>query len=264
MGGGGGGIGGLVSGGANAFVGNTTFGAYTPNGRGWLQGNDPVSALSYGASGGLYDKMGQQQRLDDVLRSIPQVVRPDYPGYKSILDQNNNLPANMQINPNTQGLDKLKAETLAAGASPWAMSQVNQVNANKGNALAANGMQAQSNMRSANRAVSATTGLSAAAQSRMQAQANKAKMLGNQAINRQATQNTQDIMTADAGQKDQSLAALPQLQLQALQPQQTNIQNTLTQKSARDLADLERYKTEMGSWASANTAKAIQNSGGKK
>lgn len=260
----GGGIGGAIGGVVNGGIGIATGGAYTPDGRGWTQGNDPLDALGYSLSGGMYDKMGDKQKLNDLLRSIPNVARPNYPGYQSLVDGNNNLPSQFKLNANTAGLDKLKAETMAPGMSPWAAAQINQVNANKGNAIAANGMQAQSNVRQAGSSLAGSTGLSSAAQKRIQEQSQKSRMLANQAAARQATQNTQNIMTEDAKQKDTNLAALPQLQLTALQPQQTNIQNTLTSKSARDMADLERYKTEMSSWATANTAKAIEKSGGGK
>lgn len=261
----GGGIGGVVGGVVNGGIGAMTGGAWTPDGRGWTQGNDVGSALGYSYSGGLYDRMGDKMDAQSLINSIPNIARPDYPGYQSVLDNNNNLPAQFQLNANTQGLDKLKAEAMGTGPTPWAASQINQINANKGNMIAANGMQAQANNRQASSAVAQQGGLSSAAQKRIQEQSNRSKLFANQAASRQATQNTQNVMTADAQQKDQNLAALPQMQLEAMNPQMTNIQNTLTQKSARDTADLERYKTEVSSWASANTAKAIEKSGsGKK
>lgn len=261
----GGGIGGVVGGVVNGGIGAVTGGAWTPDGRGWTQGNDVGSALGYSFSGGLVDRMGDKMDAQSLMRSIPNIARPNYPGYQSILDNNNNLPSQFQINPNMDALNKLKGETMSGAPSPWAAAQMNQINAQKGNTIAANGIQAQTNMRQANSALASTTGLSGAAQKRIQEQAQKSKMLANQAAARQATQNTSNVMTADAQQKDTNLAALPQMQLTALNPQMTNVQNTLTQKSARDTADLERYKTEVSSWASANTAKAIEKSGsGKK
>lgn len=248
----------------SATVGTMTGGAWTPDGKGWTQGNNVADSLRNSYSYGIDDPIGKDRALNDILKGIPNIQRPEYPGFKSLLNENNQLGNQFQLNANTQGLDKLRAETLAPGPSPWATAQAGKIANDKGNSIAQNGMLAQSNMRQANRNVSATTGLSGAAQKRMQEQADRSKMLGNQAISRQAMQNTQNVMTQDAQQKDTNLAALPGMELTALQPQQTNIQNTLTQKSARDYADLERYKTEMGSWASANTAKAIEKSGGKK
>jgi hypothetical protein len=262
--GGGGGLGGALGGIANAGIGAATGGAWTPNGQGWTQGNSYGNAIGYSLSGGMYDKKGQDQKLQDLINSIPNIARPNYPGYESLLDGTNKLPQQFQVTPNKLALDKLRGEALSTAPSAWAAAQMAQTDAAKGNSIGQNGMLAQSNMRQANRAVSGTTGLSGEAQKRIQQQSERSRMFANQGVARQATQNKAQIMTADAQQKDTSLAQLPNLELQGLQPQQFNIQNTLTQKSARDLADLERYKTEMGSWATANTAKAIQNSGGGK
>jgi hypothetical protein len=262
--GGGGGLGGAISNIGNAGIGAATGGAWTPNGRGWTQGNDVGSSLGYSMSGGMYDKMGDQQKLQALLNSIPNISRPEYPGYQSLLNGQNQLPGQFQSQGNNQALTKLRNEAMSPGMTPWASAQMAQADTNKGNAIAQNGMLAQANMKQANRAISATTGLTGEAQKRIQAQGEKSRLLANQGIARQATQAKAGIMTQDAQQKDNTLSQLPNLELQALQPQQFNIQNTLQQKSARDLADLERYKTEMGSWATANTAKAIQNSGGGK
>jgi len=197
------------------------------------------------------------------MGSIPNVQKATYPGFKSYLDENYQLPSNMQLNPNTQAMDQLRNQALETGPSAWTQARLSEVQGAVPGQINQANQFAQGSLANAKNFLKSESGLSNSLSNQLDNQNSLSSMLQGQNLRQAANVRSRDLMLGDAQAKETALNALPGMELNYAQPGQTNITNTLNELTATNAADVKRYQTEMESWARANTAGATASSGKK-
>lgn len=170
---------------------------------------------------------------------------PEAKGYLNFLDSNGRLPSHLTVNPNTAGMDALRAQTLQQGTtSPWTQMQ-----------LDAQGIQNRGLMDKAQ-------GQYAGGKNRFASAYNRLSMAPSQAMsaNMDAKRN---ILTEGEQRRQSQLMKLPGMELDQLAPQEYNIKNMLSEKQAGDIAAQTEWAEKMKVWSAINQGKAIASSGGK-
>lgn len=181
---------------------------------------------------------GAAQFLDSQKRVFPGA--PDLPIYQQ-------APGNMQSTLNTQGLDKLRTQNLSNSFNPWTGMAMDNSRVQNMYSLDASrqgaGMQQPGG-------VSSLKAMREAAQRNTQNQNGLNSSLGQLRLNSQ-----QDRVKNFQTQQQNDLSAL--------QPQEFNINNSISQNQQQNAFNQNNYSQQMDAWASANQAKAQINAGKK-
>lgn len=194
------------------------------------------------------------------------------------------------------GLNEIQNRALSKGPSAWAQmagqqaeTQAQQQRSQAGQAAG----QAQADARSG---LAMRGGLSSGSRERLAASGANNQMNAMQNIGAQAATAKQNIGLQDEQQKQQMLMQLPGMQLAALQPEmqkagawqqmagqeqalgnqrdlanmsaenqanQFNMQNTMGAINQKNQQAMDKYKTDMSSWAAEQQARATEKSGQK-
>ncbi len=256
-------VGNVASSLGNAYAGIYTLGAYTPNGRGWAQGNSPTDALTYAYSGGQLDNMGKRERTNAILGMMPNVARPGAPEYKSLLGENGLLKSQYQLAANPASLDQVRAQGLGTGTSPWAQMMLDKEGANLTQGKANLGAMGASQGIMASRQLGMKGGLRQADMLGLQSRGARMNNAASQNLSQNAAMGRSAIMSQDASNRESALSALPGMELQAVKPQKFNITAALQEKRGQNISDVNKFQNEMSAWAAQGQGNSISKSGKK-
>lgn len=210
---------------------------------------------------------GMQNAFKDAkaqnLAKLPTINRPDYPGFSSLLNGQNQLPGNLQLQGNTEALNQIRNTATSAGPSAWAQMRLGELESQAPGQMSALNRNNQGALKQARMGLMSEGGLSSGMYNKLGKDAGLQGMLARQDLRRQTEQNRSDLLMSDAQNKQSMLQSLPGLELDSLKPQQYNIQNILAENQAKNSASLQRYQQDMAGWAAQNTGKAIAQSGKK-
>lgn len=203
--------------------------------------------------------------LQNTVQNQPaQEGAPGYPGFLTYLNlDNNTLPSQMQVNPNSMALEQLRNTALEQGPSAWTQMAMQGVGnnltgqINSSNSANAGALAGQKNYLQSNGGLTNTT------YNGLQKASNVNSMMNRQALRQNADTQNRDLLLGDQQAKQSALAAIPGQELANTQIKQGNIANNLTQLNQLNANDLARYQTQMQGWASGGQAAAIAGSGKK-
>lgn len=210
--------------------------------------------------GSQYDQNKAQAAAE---ANIPYAPKPIYPEFKSLLDSGGQLGSQYQLNANKLGLDQIRDQATRSGNSPWASMMLAKEAANLADARGNIGALNSAQQTMAAREMGMKGGLRQSDLVGLQARGNRMANAASQNMGNTAALGRNSILTQDVANKQNAMASLPGLELQALKPQQFNIDAVLKEKRAHNIADLSKFQTEMGAWAGQQQSNAISNSGKK-
>jgi hypothetical protein len=223
---------------------------------------DPRTADSIGLSPSQYSQL--MGGFNDPYANMPE--RPDF---ESLLGHNKLLPSQLQTSrySDTSGLDAFKQRALNPGTSTWASMLLKRRGLEQANALQDASARTASGAADARSQIAMRGGLTGGAAERIAKSTGRDQMKAAQDIRRQGEISNYDILTNDAQEKDKMMGQLPGMQLQQAQfgadADKFNITNSLAEKRAKDIADLQAYHEKMSGWAAGRQANATENSGKK-
>ncbi len=170
---------------------------------------------------------------------------PISPGFLSYLDESTGLlPSQLQIQPNTQGMDLLRTQTLdPTRVSPWTQVQMDGQK-----------LKSRANMDQAQRQHSPGS-------SRFSGAFNRLNMAPSKVMGQDMDINRNLMMQAEQRRQGQ-LMQMPGMELDQLAPQEFNINNALSEKQAQDVAIQSDWAEKMKGWAANQQSRAMIASGG--
>lgn len=210
------------------------------------------AATGFGAlSGTLFGKSNGPYQTD--YSSMPQ-----YPGYNSVYDPNTQNLSSPDLQKSVKNYFNM-AE--APGPSQWAQLTGQQQDALTQKAMA--NVQPQANSQTANALsmLGGSGGLSSGARERAAEGGATNAMNMEQNLANQNQNNHLQIGINDQQNKMAQMSQVPGMELQALQPQEENIKNTMMGANAKNSFDINKYQTQMQTWAADQQSNAIANAG---
>lgn len=233
----------------------------------------------------IYNQDPTNARNAQMLRAAQSGIDPETgyriaPDYQNNMDQSTGLlkPSlqtswGSDVAPNTQAIEKLRAEGLSNAPSSWAQQALGSQALEEQGLKNSTQAQAASAASQARSSLASKYGLSPAAQERLATQNQRSQMAGLQNVGFQGAQARAAIGTQDAANKQAILSALPsqenalaQVQLANKQGEQQanqfNIAQGVNANNAQNAYNLGQWNQGLQGYASMQTGNAMAASGG--
>lgn len=194
---------------------------------------------------------------------LPGVAFPTRPEFARASSQFGELPANFQVNANQQGLEALRNVAFQEGPSDFAQALIDQQEQRANQALANVGQQSAGALANTKSAIQATSGLSGAQADKLKNITDRQALFARQNVRSQSDAVQEAILGEDADLRQRVLNTLPSLEVQALAPQQFNIENLIKEKSLEDQFNLQLQEIDNKMVAAGLQSEAIKRSGSK-
>jgi len=154
---------------------------------------------------------------------------------------------------NSKYFDEMKSY-VEGGDSPWLAAQQADIASQADESLGSLGAQQASGLQEAEQGLAMRRGLTGGAASRMQEYGDEQSMFARQDINRNKGMQNASVRAMEAADKNEAAKLLPGLSLDAAayntETDMTNIGNLVAQKQKDRDIEMNKYKTDMGTWFS--------------
>jgi hypothetical protein len=213
-------------------------------------------------------------------RNLDPEGKPIGPQWESQLDASTGLlkapyvaSAGPDITADMRGLEAFRKRALDQGPSAWSQLAKDQQGLEEAGLRSRLGQQLGGAQAQARAGLASRSGLSKGAAERLAMQGSRDQMMGMQGIAAEGAKARGQIGLQDEQMRQQALAQLPGMEIQATQPQfanrqmnlqtqQWNIGNALNENMAKRAAQQKEYSDKMQAWAGERQGQAMRESGG--